>query len=98
MSRTKLGLLASLLFLSMSASVVAEYRSNGLISPVEARRFGLERAWFTQVQMDSARGTLTDLSYFVSAKQSQAIFEVQYEGRTRAFSNFCRTLSSVTRW
>jgi len=57
-----------------------------LISQVEARQYGLERAWFTQVKLDPARSRLSDMIYFVSAAQSHTVFEVQYQDRKRTFS------------
>ena len=70
----------------MSAAVRADYGDSGLISQVDARRYGLERAWFTQVSLDSARGRMTDLTYFVSATQSHTVYEVRYQDRKQTFS------------
>lgn len=70
-----------------SASDVHSADGNGLlISQTEARRYGLERMWFTQVRLDPARARLTDLTYFVSATQSYTVFEVHYGDRKRTFS------------
>jgi len=85
MSRT-LAASVGVLLAALSATVQADYGKFGLISEVEARRYGLERAWFTQVSLDSARGRVTDWTYFVSALQKHTVYEVHYQDRKRTFS------------
>jgi outer membrane protein assembly factor BamB len=76
-----------LFFALLSAQTVgADRGDSALISQIEAQRYGLERAWFTQVQLDPARARMTDMIYFVSATQSHTVYEVQYQERKRAFS------------
>jgi len=76
-----------LLFVLCLASVVsAEYRKSSLISPVEARRYGLDRAWFTRVELDPARGRITDIQYFVGSTDAYTVYEVQHQGQKKAFS------------
>lgn len=86
MSRT-LVISTGLLFVTLAASALrADYGDSVVISQTEARRYGLERAWFTQVRLDPARARMTDLTYFVSATQSHTVYEVQYQDRKRVFS------------
>ena len=85
MSRT-LAASVGVLLAALSASVQAESGGSGLISQVEASRYGLERAWFTQVSLDSSRGRISDFTYFVSATQKHTVYEVRYEGRKQTFS------------
>jgi len=84
MSRTTAKPLSFLLLLCLAASAQAEFGS--LISPQEARRFGLDRIWFTQVELDAARGCITHMQYFVSSAQSYTIHEVRYRDSKRVFS------------
>lgn len=74
------GLLAALQ-ISASAQV-----GSGLISPTEARRVGLERAWFTQVELDRSRGRVTYATQYVSTTRALNLFEVVYDGRKERFS------------
>jgi len=84
MSRT---LVASIgVLLAILSAAHADSGGSRLVSQVEARRYGLERAWFTQVSLDSARGRVSDFTYFVSATQKHAVYEVRYEDRKQAFS------------
>ncbi len=62
---------------------VAAQSSSSLVSPVEANRFGLERAWFTRVQFDRARGRLEHVRQHVSSKYGYTVHEViSARGRT----------------
>ena len=85
MSRT-LAASVGVLLAALSTAVQADYGGSGLVSQVEARRYGLERAWFTQVSLDSSRGRISDFTYFVSATQKHTVYEVRYEGRKQTFS------------
>jgi outer membrane protein assembly factor BamB len=75
-----------LILLSLATVASAEYRNSSLISPVEARRYGLDRAWFTRVELDAARGRITDLQYFVGSTDAYTVYEVHHQGQKRAFS------------
>ena len=86
MSRTTAKPLSLFLLLCVTPSALAEYGFGSLISPLEARRFGLQRVWFTQVEVDPARGQITDIQYFVSSRDSYTIHEVQYRDTKRVFS------------
>jgi outer membrane protein assembly factor BamB len=86
MSRTTAKPLALLLLLGLTAVASADYRYSSLISPVEARRYGLDRAWFSQVELDPARGRITDLKYFLGSTDAYTVYEVQHQGQKKVFS------------
>lgn len=64
----------------MVAGQIMAQTSAGLISQHEARQVGLQRMWFTQVEVDAGRGRVTHLSQHVSATQSVTIYQVTYDG------------------
>jgi outer membrane protein assembly factor BamB len=86
MSRTIAAFVGFFLAVLSAQAVGADRGDSVLISQVEAQRYGLERAWFTQVQLDPARARMTEMIYFVSAAQSHTVYEVQYQERKRVFS------------
>ncbi|MCL4206034.1 MAG: PQQ-binding-like beta-propeller repeat protein [Pirellulaceae bacterium] len=86
MSRRNISTLASGLLLILGSTVDAESRTSELISTTEARRYGLEPAWFTRVELDPARGQIGHIKYFVSAKNHRTMYEVTYGERRRMFS------------
>ncbi len=86
MSRKNITIVACGLLVCMGASVAAQSRVNGLVSPVEARRYGLEPSWFTRVELDQARGRINNLRYYVSATNGRTLFEVSYGDSRRMFS------------
>lgn len=86
MSRTTAAIVGFFLAVQSAPVVGGDPSDSALISQVELRQYGLERAWFTQVKLDPARARLTDMTYFVSATQSHTVFEVQYQDRKRDFS------------
>jgi outer membrane protein assembly factor BamB len=86
MSLKNTTILATVLLLCLGSSLAAQSNSNGLISPNQARRFGLEPAWFTRVELDQARGRIADLRYFVSATNRRTLYEVSYGQQRRMFS------------
>lgn len=76
-------LLGLCLALGTVVSPVSAQRSSILVAPSEANRFGLERAWFTRVQFDSARGRVAHIRQHVSSKYGYTVHEVVSErGRT----------------
>ncbi len=78
---------AAFSILSLAGSIArAEYRSVGLIPPETARQFGLDRAWFTTVELDPARGRMAHMLYHVSSSHTHAVYVVNYEDRKRWFS------------
>jgi len=59
---------------------------SGLVSPAAASRFGLERAWFTQVELDRARGRIAHMTLHVSSTDAYTVFEVNYDGGVSSFT------------
>lgn len=86
MSRTIAAFVGLFIALLCAHAVGADHGDSALISQIEAQRYGLARAWFTQVRLDPARARMTDMIYFVSATQSHTVYEVQYLSRKRVFS------------
>ena len=76
-------LLGIYLVLGVVASPVVAQRSSSLISPSEANRHGLERIWFTRIQIDRARGRIAHVRQHVSSKYGYTVHEViSARGRT----------------
>lgn len=86
MSRKNITILACGLLICLGSPVSAQTGVNGLVSPVEARRYGLEPSWFTRVELDQARGRIHKLRYFVSATNRRTLYEVAYGESRRMFS------------
>lgn len=55
---------------------------SGLMPANVARRYGLERAWFTQVEVGRSRGRIQHLVPYVSPTRSQTVIEV-FQGPSR---------------
>jgi len=53
--------------------------SSGLIPQQAARRYGMERAWFTQLRVDPARGRVRDMRMYVSSTRTQTVVQVRAE-------------------
>ena len=70
-----------------SVGAVAQPTSVGLIPETEARRYGLERAWVTQVELDPSRARVTHLSAWVSTEEVTTVFDVHYDGRKKSFKD-----------
>jgi outer membrane protein assembly factor BamB len=79
-----LALLASTLIITPSLWSQS-YRS-GLISQSDANRHGLTRTWFTQVELDRARGRVAYVTQHVSSTDAYTVFEVTYDGGETTFS------------
>src|SRR5262245_50273736 len=58
--------LSAMLLVVDALPVRAQTTAEALISPQSARRVGLERMWFTQLNMDRARGRVEGLHLHVS--------------------------------
>ncbi len=86
MSLKNITVLACGLLVCLGSSLLAQTSANGLVSPVEARRYGLEPSWFTRVELDQARGRILNLRYFVSATNRRTLYEVAYGDSRRMFS------------
>ncbi len=64
----------------------AQVSPNGLLSEEGARRAGLERMWFTQIELDTGRSKVAGLTQHVSATQKLTVFEIVVGGRSYRFS------------
>jgi outer membrane protein assembly factor BamB len=73
-----------------AASAQAQVSSTGLIEPEIARRFGLERMWFTHLNLDRGRGRVAGLHLHVSGSEGHTIFRFILEGKPYLFSQFDR--------
>ncbi|MFV1967261.1 MAG: PQQ-binding-like beta-propeller repeat protein [Pirellulaceae bacterium] len=71
-------LLASTLV--MTPSLSAQVTRSGLVSQTALNRFGLHRCWFTQVELNRARGRVAYLTQHVSSTDAYTVFEVAYDG------------------
>jgi outer membrane protein assembly factor BamB len=71
--------LSTALFLCLLGAdpAAAQTRDTELVSQVTANRFGLQRAWFTQIALDRSRGRVAHLSQHVSAT---TVFQLAYDG------------------
>jgi outer membrane protein assembly factor BamB len=77
--------LAAVLLLAPGFAL-AQVSPRGLLSEDAARRAGLERMWFTQLELDSARGRVAGLIQHVSATHAHTVFEIAYDGRSYLYS------------
>ena len=75
----------SALLLSVAAvpdHALAQTTRGRLVSQMLVRRYGLERAWFTQVVLDPARARLTHVTHHVSSLRALTVHEISHdEGR-----------------
>lgn len=76
----------AVLLLLVPGFALAQVSPQGLLSEEGARRAGLERMWFTQLELDTGRGRVAGLIQHVSATQKQTIFEIVVDGRSHIFS------------
>src|SRR4029078_11112228 len=53
-----------------------------LISQEMARRFGLQRMWFTQIAVDSSRGKIKHVSQHISNAKFRYVYELSYDYQT----------------
>ena len=68
----------------------AQVVSEALISPQAARRVGLERMWFSQLNLDRARGRVAGLHLHVSLTEAHTVFEVTSGDKRFEFSQHDR--------
>jgi outer membrane protein assembly factor BamB len=66
---------------------LAQFTESGLISSVAANRSGLERAWFTQVELDSSHSKVSYVTLYVSSSVSKTIHEVSHDRGKELFSD-----------
>ena len=50
------------------------------------RQQGLERLWFAQLNLDSARGRVAGINQFISPSRLQTVYEILFDGRRYVFS------------
>jgi len=60
-------------------SALAQSDLRGMVSTAAAERIGLQRHWFTQVEMNSSRYRLTHLTQHVSSIGGYAIHEISFD-------------------
>lgn len=74
------------LLLLFPGAALAQVSGRGLLSEEGARRVGLERMWFTQLEFDTGRGRVAGVTQHVSATQKHTVFEIVVSGRRYEFS------------
>ncbi len=89
MWRLLLPILATLLLPALEGSAWAQLRS-GLIPPPLARRYGLERSWYAQVELDAAQARVAHITQHVSTSFGLTIIDVVMEG------NEAQKLATIT--
>jgi outer membrane protein assembly factor BamB len=70
-------LFATLLFIR---SALGQVSPSGLVSPAEAARAGLKRAWYTHVEVDRSKGRLAYVTQFISPTKATTTFEIEFDG------------------
>jgi len=65
---------------------LAQSSRSGLVSPSTARRFGLKRAWHTQIELDRARERIAFVTMHVSNSDFLLVKEVVYDGGKLSYS------------
>lgn len=76
MRRLVLPLVALLISMSVGSALRADPREGGLITPSQANRHGLKRAWFTQIRMTPGGTGIVDLRLHISSISAQSLFRV----------------------
>ena len=75
------------LFAASDARVMlAQSAQLGMIPPSAARRFGLTRAWTTQIELDKGRGRVVEVVPHVSWTPRHTVFELRHDGGVELFS------------
>ena len=67
------------------SSLYAQPSRSVLISTEAAQQNGLERAWFTQIRVNPARGMITDVRLHISGVRSKTVYEVVTDGGRKDF-------------
>lgn len=73
---------------SSVSSAMAQVSSSGLLPPNVIRRYGLERIWHTQIEVDRGRGHVLHVSPYVNNSKAVTLFEVTFEHRRFLFSEY----------
>jgi outer membrane protein assembly factor BamB len=71
---------------SAPLAVRAQSLSSGLLAPESLRQVGLERMWFTQMNIDRSRGRVAGIHLHVSSTQAHTVFQIAHEGKRYVFS------------
>lgn len=69
--------------------------AQGVIPTEAARRLGLERVWFTHVELGASLGKVAGVWQHISATNVHTVFEVIYDGRSYLFSELDRDAFGV---
>lgn len=75
MNRLSFFLVALLALHALATRSIAQDAS-GIVPPAEATALGLQRMWFTQIEVDVARGRVLHITQHVSTTQSTMVYEV----------------------
>src|SRR4051794_18373787 len=79
-------LVAIVLALVAPLSASGQLASSSLVSSAAARQLGLERMWFTQLNLDRARGRMAGVHLHVSPTKLHTVFQIKHDGRRYVFS------------
>ena len=90
MNRRTLAAVAAGVLAMATSLATAQVASLALVSQATANRYGLERAWFTQIELDRARGRVAHITQHVSSTQGCTAFVVQYDGGKAVFTEHDR--------
>lgn len=70
----------------ITAPAEAQVSRSGLIPETQIERYGLSRAWFTNVELDRSRGRIAHTTLHVSPTITFRVFDVVFEEGVRSFS------------
>lgn len=85
-SRVRVWFCLWLIGAALASGPLAVAQHSVLVSPQEARIFGLRRSWFTQIEMDRSRARVVGMHQHVSSTRKHTIFEVQNENAKYRYS------------
>ncbi len=78
------------LILGLPLSLSAQVSQRGLLSQESLSRYGLEKMWQTQVDFDTSRGRVVDVTMQVSLERGYTLFEIVDQGRRILFTQHDR--------
>lgn len=76
----------TLLWVVLCVGWTAAARAQNGVQATAARRMGLERLWFTQVEVDRSRGQVAAMMLHVSPKNAYTVWELKWPGGKSRFS------------
>lgn len=76
-----------LLALVLTVPATAQIRGTGLVSEIIAKRNGLERNWFSQIQLDPGRSRVVGVVLQVSSIHAQTIYQIKHKGGMMRFTS-----------